>query len=392
MKIWNKLEIEKLVYGGWGLARTDQGIVFVSDVIPGETVRAQQIGVRSDCPIAQPVEIIEPSPNRRNPVCACAQECGGCDWQHIAHPVQLTIKKKVFLECLERTGKLHDLPPVQIFSAHEWNYRLRVQFKVEPARGKKGFYKKGTNEIVDIPACRLLAAPLNDFFADLDLHLASLPESTAEIKAVCGSDGVVASYPAVNGTVMKKALIDVAGSRLSVSGTSFFQSNRHLLEPLGKWAGPWLEGDTFVDLYGGGGFFSVMLGDAFKKGLCIDNEIECIDLAKENLYNNNLPHVETRLVSAENFLLNPSIKDIDCLIVDPPRPGLTRNAREGISALNPNQILYVSCNPSTQARDIGYFVNKMGYTIYKAALFDLYPQTHHMETAIILNKGALRMG
>ncbi|MBD3320406.1 MAG: hypothetical protein GF350_04840, partial [Chitinivibrionales bacterium] len=337
-------------------------------------------------PVAQPTEIHTVSPSRRKPSCDYVNDCGGCDWQHMTHPAQLQAKKDIYIDCLQRNGRLREIPPMQTFSAHEWNYRLRVQLKVNPAQRTRGFYRRGTNEIVNLNGCRLLAERLNRLLHNTNLLFSNLPPSTTELKAICGSDGSLASYPRIDGYTSDRTLIETADSRLAVSGKGFFQSNRYLLEPLGKWAGPWLEGTHFVDLYGGGGFFSVMLGGSFTGGLCIDNDFECIALAQENIRVNELPHISAQHVSAENYLRNRCQKEIDCVIVDPPRPGLTRNARRGIASLNPRIILYVSCNPSTQARDIGYFVNRKGYSIFKTALFDLYPQTHHMETAALLCK------
>jgi len=172
----------------------------------------------------------------------------------------------------------------------------------------------------------------------------------------------------------------------TVSGDSFFQGNRFLLEKLGYRVKEYASGNFFVDMYGGVGFFSVMLADNFSQGLLIESSRDLAGLAQKNISRNAFNHIATDAVSAEHFFKESvhSLPVPDCIIIDPPRPGLTRQVREGIRNLQPRTVVYISCNPSTQARDAGFFVKKCGYKIEKAALFDLYPQTHHIESVLLL--------
>jgi 23S rRNA (uracil1939-C5)-methyltransferase len=154
---------------------------------------------------------------------------------------------------------------------------------------------------------------------------------------------------------------------------------------MGCWASPYVCGEYCVDLYGGTGLFSVMLGKKFSGGLLIESVRSLVNLADDNIESNNCSHFRAVCADAEHFSHFVQQKP-DLLIVDPPRLGLTKQALNAIAATNPSTVLYVSCDPSTQARDVGSLVNKAGYSITHAALFDCYPNTYHIETALLLEK------
>jgi 23S rRNA (uracil1939-C5)-methyltransferase len=175
-----------------------------------------------------------------------------------------------------------------------------------------------------------------------------------------------------------------------VSGDSFFQGNRFVSEKLGTWPLDLLEGDQCVDLYGGVGFFSILLGKRFRRGVLVDNIKAQVELARLNFENNGIGHFSVRAQSVEDFLFCSarSRTPVDCIVIDPPRAGISPRVRDALKKILPRTVLSVSCDPSTHARDIGFFVNMCGYSIVKAALFDLYPNTHHIETAVVLKKRA----
>ena len=375
-----EVKIEKLVYGGHGLARTDEGVVFISDVLPGEIVRAVIDSNTAVKVPACPQEIITPSAYRRTPPCPYAGECGGCNWLHIEYEEQLRIKKNIFLECIERIGKFR-APEPQIFGSPEFNYRIRAQIKIGQNRSA-GFFKQKTNQIVDIASCLLLAEPLNRLFINGAFDGLRGVE-ILNLKTIAGENSV-ASFPQIPMFTLTKTGVRAGKYLFEVNGESFFQNNRFLLEKLGTWALDDVGGESCVDLYGGTGFFSVMLAERFKGGLLVEFREEQVQEAIRNFKINKVDNFKAvcgPVEQASRFVKSRP----DLLIVDPPRPGLTMNARKEIAKLNASKILYVSCNPSTQARDIAFFVNRAGYKVEKTALFDLYPNTYHLETVMLLS-------
>ncbi|MGA2506781.1 MAG: hypothetical protein ABSF80_04820 [Chitinispirillaceae bacterium] len=379
------VSIEKLVFGGMGLARTDRGIIFVNDVVPDETVEIELCGKKGGVTVARPVKVLEPSPARRTPPCSLYGKCGGCDWLHIEYKTQVDCKKEMLVDCMRRIGRIENLPPVEVIIADEFGYRHRAQIKIDK-NGNAGFYSRHTNTVVPVRRCPLLVDPLNKLLNGIADRNISIPRSLKSIMVVAGDNGSIASYPVITGQTSANVMITAGNRTFEVPGHDFFQSNRPLLERLGAWAGNYVSGDSCVDLYGGGGFFSVMLADQFKHGLLIESIGTQVASALRNFAKNDVRHFTARKGVAENLLQFAGAKPVDCLIVDPPRSGLTEKVRHAVAALKPRTILYVSCNPSTQARDVGFLITKAGYVITHAAIFDLYPNTHHIESLLILEK------
>ncbi len=379
--------VEKMVYGGYGLAYIDKGVVFIEQVLPEETVEIEIIDKKGGIPFARPLETIKQSPYRRQPSCGYYGVCGGCDWQHIAYTQQIQYKRDIFVDCLVRIGKIDSIPEIEIIPSPEWGYRIRAQLKVDKAAQNIGFYHKKSNEVIEIKKCPLLNSEINTLLEKQKQIVNKLPKTCKQIKVIAGDNGSVTSSPAIKDFTQHSALITVAQKKFSVTGNSFFQGNSFLLEKLGLWAKETVSGDFFIDMYGGVGFFSILLADNFSQGLLVENNKALTSLAEENISHNSLSRIAVKTISAESFFNNEanSLPVPDCLVVDPPRPGLTGEVREGIGGLKPAAIVYISCNPATQETDVGIFVKKCGYSIEKAALFDLYPQTHHIETVLLLS-------
>jgi len=382
-----RLKVEKLVYGGLGLCRTDEGVVFVDQVLPGEVVEAEVAGKRGGARVARIQEILEKSPDRIMPRCEYYTVCGGCDWQYIDYAYQTRVKRDIFIDCLQRIGKIDVIPEIEVFTSPEWHCRIRAQFQVDADRGYLGFFKKGTHEIVPVKTCPLLDSAVDNILQNQSQYYHVLPRNIMQIKVIAGSDGAVASKPVIEGLTQDTVKISVGDAVFSVNGDSFFQGNGFLLQELGGWATQQVSGKFFIDMYGGLGFFSVMLGRNYSKGLIVESVREQAVQAKANLVTNAMEHIAVKAVSAEEFFRDSKNLKArpDLLVLDPPRTGLSNIVRQGIcDDLKPAMILYVSCDPSTQARDVGLFTKKYGYSIGCAALFDLYPQTHHIETVLLL--------
>lgn len=380
-----KLYIERLVFGGSGLARTERGIVLVEGCVPGETVNADISGSRGGVLRANVKEIITPSPDRRIPLCPYAEVCGGCNWQHITYQQQVKSKHAILIDCLRRIGKISDIPPIEIITSPEWNYRTRAQFQIDRRHKLLGLFKKKSHEVIGIDRCPVLCPALNAILKNSEEVLTALHRRVKQIKVVSGLDSSVASYPVIKGLTHKSTTIKVAGRYMCVSGRDFSQANGLLLEKFGLWAKNMVSGDSFMDIFGGIGLFSLLLGNHFKRGILVEIDRGMTARATKNLSLNHMHHIQTIASSAEDFFSQNRLQTPDLMIVNPPRTGLTEVVRRGILRIMPGHLLYVSCNPSTLARDVGFMFSNSGYSIEKGALVDFYPQTHHMETALLLS-------
>jgi tRNA/tmRNA/rRNA uracil-C5-methylase (TrmA/RlmC/RlmD family) len=248
-----------------------------------------------------------------------------------------------------------------------------------------GFYKQKSHDVVAINACPLLTTPLNKLLEDIRTTPWGIREDIDQIKVIAGDSDSIATEPLLRMAV-PTTTITIGNAVFIVRGDSFFQNNIYLSEVLGTWAHNKVSGDTCVDLYGGLGFFSILLGKSFSSGILIESVASQIRLAQQNFTDNGLSHFTTKAQMVEDFLEAARIqkRSIDCCIVDPPRSGLSPAARKNLAYVKPKYILYISCNPSTQARDAGFLVNTGKYRMTHCAVFDLYPNTSHLETAVIL--------
>jgi 23S rRNA (uracil1939-C5)-methyltransferase len=395
------IRIEKMVHGGLGLSRTDDGVVFVEGVMPGETIEAvwdSSSRVRGTL-VAACLAIVEPSPNRRQPVCPLfgPNGCGGCDWMHMAYDTQLSIKEGIFRESLARVGRISDIPPIAVHASPELGYRRRVQFKVSMETKKIGFFKRKSHDIAGLSQCPLLSQPLNDLLRDAPSYFDKLDPATRELKVISGEEAAcktqcppLSSSPVISGITGPRTALFCDTHVFPVSGSGFFQGNLFLAPTLGKLAAEWCGGDTFLDLYGGSGFFSVFAASRFSKGICVDSEEDLIAMAGETFALNGISSVVAEKSFAREFLDRSRARKLaaDCCIVDPPRTGLDDGVAAALARFGPRKILYVACDPATQARDAGFLINKCGYRCEKAALLDFYPQTHHLETALLLSRAS----
>jgi 23S rRNA (uracil1939-C5)-methyltransferase len=379
-----QLKIEKLVHGGRGLARSETGVVFVEGVCAGELVEATVQKSAGGVPVALVTRILESAPERIVPQCPLFGRCGGCEWQHIRYDAQVVSKVSIFKDCLERIAKLKDMPAIEVVTADSWNYRIRAQFKSDNV--SLGFFKRNSHTVVPIHDCPLLVAPLNMVLSHQKEYAGTLTFSSVGLKVIAGSEGSVASTPVLAGFTQREITISVGASEFRVSGNSFFQNNSFLLERLAAWVAPFCAGKQVVDLYGGAGFFAICSGKAAESALLVENDPLSVSQARQNFTANDCANMSAVCMTAERFLLTADKKKMECLIVDPPRPGLSASVRESVAIVKPQTVVYVSCNPSTQARDLQLLLSKGEYEIEKAVIFDLYPQTHHLETVVVLGR------
>jgi 23S rRNA (uracil1939-C5)-methyltransferase len=396
------IKIEKMVHGGLGLSRTDEGVIFVEGVMPGETVETEiDAGARvRGSMVGSCATIVEASPMRRKAVCPVFGVCGGCDWMHMAYDAQLLIKEGIFRETCARIGRIPNLPSLVVTASPELGYRRRVQFKIDPGKKQAGFFRRKSNSITPLSYCPLLSGPLNDLLEEIPSNFDKLAPTTREIKALSGDEDAslggdgsktyarIASSPVVQGVTGANTVIRCDSYTFRISGGGFFQSNLFLAPKLGLLAAEWCGGETFFDLYGGGGFFSVFASSRFSRGFCVDVGEDHAAMARQTFADNCITSVAIEKNTVLGFLKRAISEKLtpDCCIVDPPRTGLEPGVAPALAKLGPRAILYVSCDPATQARDAAYLIGQCSYHLEKTALFDCYPQTHHIETVMLLTR------
>lgn len=376
--------IEKCVFGGDGLARHDGRTYFVSRALPGEKVQLGPVYKKKQVYLSSVQEIIEASPYRREAPCSYYDECGGCNWQHVEYEHQLELKLSMVKESLNHVFGEDCIPEIELISGEEWYYRHRAQLKVRD--GEIGFFANKSHDVVDILHCRVLCKELNVFMNEArDYDLSHIKE----IKVIAGSHGKVASYPILQESTVMIDEMDVNGKKIEVTGMSFFQQNRELTPKLGDWVRKRVKGGNVIDLFGGSGFFSLMVHDSVKEVVLVELEESLTRLAEKNVLNNKAENIEVVCSSVDNFFSSEHFKDLShdvTVIVDPPRGGLSRSTVEVLSNTPMEQLIYVACDPNTQVRDVKLLKEQGGFEIKECALFDLYPNTHHMETVLVLQR------
>lgn len=354
-----RVTIEKLVYGGAGMVRTEHGVVFVPKTLPGEVAEVQIVERKKDYAVGKVVEIVARSADRREPVCPNYETVGCCHWQHIAYEKQVEFKETILRESLERLGKIRWDGPINKIVGPDRNYRLRATFHVKD--GKLGFVEESTNKVVPIRECSALAPELNRFLQEAS------PITT--LKRV---------------NVVATPFATVHGLRYRLNPKTFFQSNRFLLdafvsEVLRVSASP----RFILDLYCGSGFFSLPLARVAERVIGVDR-IPPRD-ARENARRNRIPNVEFVRADVDQFLSRCALRP-EVVLLNPPRSGAGRRNIERIVKFKPERIVYVSCNPTTFAPEAAMLGVK-GYELRRLTLLDQFPHTYHIETIAMFGRG-----
>ncbi|HKW34256.1 MAG TPA: 23S rRNA (uracil(1939)-C(5))-methyltransferase RlmD [Candidatus Acidoferrum sp.] len=430
-----RLSIEKLVYGGDGLAHAEGNTVFVPYVLPGEEVRAAKKTKQKKLLWADLLEVTSPAKERSAAKCPHFQKCGGCHYQHISPTEQLRLKKEILRETLSRLGGISWDGPIAEHAADPYGYRNRAQWALRDGMPRAlGYFLAESSVILPIDECPVLSPLLAQTFLKLQdmTRTGALPAGVQEIEAFADSaDKKIALNVAFDKfpkpaeeliSVFRNALPqmeslllldqkknkfelsgpgyltqEAGGYQYRVSHLSFFQVNRFLIEDLLKTVVANAKGETALDLYAGVGFFTLQLAKTFAKVVSVDANLAATrdllanaELAKVAVASHN-EHVE-------EFLRKTSEKP-EFVVLDPPRAGLGASAAKDLAELGANEIVYLSCDPSTLARDLAVLTNsarkpkEIGapsnrYEITEMHLFDLFPQTFHIETLVRLRRAS----
>jgi 23S rRNA (uracil1939-C5)-methyltransferase len=384
-----EVQIERILPGGVGLAHADGRTVLVGLAAPGDHLRVRVDRVRGSVAFASIVEIISPSPVRREPPCPYFGRCGGCDFQQLDYQAQLASKVEIIRDCLSRIARLDAPAEIPITgSPLAWRYRSRAQWQYDPRHKQLGYFERGTHRVCDVVECPVLVPVLEETLATLrkEMQAGGLPAYAEDFQAVAGDEGASLAPPVGQHLTTREVSRTINGYRYRFSAEGFFQINHELLAPLVASALGDADGESAVDLYCGAGLFTLPLASRFARVVGVEANATALRYARRNLSDAGLDNAEFIPATVSDWLKEHAEKyaPADFVLLDPPRSGVEdASAIEGILALRPRRIAYVSCDPATLARDLkGLTVG--GYMLDSIAAFDMFPQTHHVETVVHL--------
>ncbi len=390
----------------------DGRAVFVPFGLVGERVRVKLTEEKKNFARGEILQILQFSDERIQPRCKHFGECGGCHYQHFPYEKQLEIKTEILRDQLTRIGKIEN-PPVQPIVAcpNAWNYRNHIQFSLTD-EGKLGFVGTGLASVQTIPIteCHLPEPPINNFWRQLEFEPETDVERVSlragndeELMLILESDspeppeieieaGISVAHVYEDNSVVVAGndhiLIRVLDRDFKVSASSFFQVNTPMAEKMVEHLFTCLPislSTTLLDLYCGVGLFSAFFAPKCGRVIGVESSASACEDFAVNL--DEFDNVELYEGAAEEVLpsLVGQVGNLSYVIVDPPRAGIERHALDAIVQLKPQRIAYVSCDPSTLARDAARLIAG-GYKLSDVTPFDMFPQTFHIESVSLFER------
>ena len=389
------MTVEKLVYGGDGLARLDGRVVLAPFVLPGERVRLRAEQEKPGLVKALTEAVLDPSTGRVPAPCPYFGRCGGCHYQHAAYELQLTAKRQILVEELRRLGKIEPPEDVTVVSGEPWGYRNRAQVHIE--NGRIGYREARSHRLCAIERCPIASPKVNEVLAALAAMLRDprWPRFVRGLEIFTDEHQVQLTVTETERPVARRffewcgetipGMVEGAldyEQRFRVSRNSFFQVNRFLPDRLVETALDATGGETALDLYAGVGLFTLALARRFAKVTAVESGSAAVRDLEFNAARAGLSNVTAAASAAERFLESLETAP-DCVLLDPPRAGLGKIVVRRLCELKPRTLAVVSCDPATLARDLAGLVAS-GYRIDRIALVDLFPQTYHLESVVRL--------
>jgi 23S rRNA (uracil1939-C5)-methyltransferase len=391
--------VEKLVYGGDGLARLEGRVVFAPFVLPGERIRVQTWREQPGLVRAHTLEVLEPAPERVAAPCPVFGRCGGCHYQHAPYEYQLAAKRDVLVDQLRRLGKMEPPETIAVAAAEPWGYRNRAQLHIEGRR--IGYREAGSHSLCEVSQCPVASPKINETIHALAgmLYNPRWPRFVRSLEIFTDEQQVQLNVLDTDQPVAKRFFdwcaeeipglvenaLDYQG-RFRVSRNSFFQVNRFLLDRLVEVALEGAEGETALDLYAGVGLFSLALARGFKEVAAVESGSGAVRDLQFNAERASLANLRAERQTAEEYLQKLE-RAPDFVLLDPPRAGLGKAVVRRLAELRPRQVTVVSCDPATLARDLAG-LTAAGYGVENMTLVDLFPQTFHLETVVRLRRVA----
>lgn len=382
-----ELEIDDLTNLGSGVGRIDGWVVMVPYALGGERVKARIYRNHKNYSEADLVEVVRPSPDRVEPQCSLFGVCGGCQYQHLSYAGQLEWKRKQVADLMKRIGGIDfEVSPTHP-SPKQYGYRSKLTPHYErPRNGNMpvGFIMQGRrNTLVDVEQCPIASQAINKALLEARARIKnSNPRRGGTLLLRDCMEGVCQD----NNAIQTERVGDIA---YQFCAGEFFQNNPFILPELIDYAISEAQGTKYlVDAYCGVGVFALASAKKFEKVAGVEISSKAIVCANANAKINNIDNCEFLIGKAETIFADVSKKfegENTSMIIDPPRAGCDTKFLEQLIEFSPKKLVYVSCGPDTQARDLA-FLTTHGYKLLKLQPFDLFPQTRHIENVATLEK------
>jgi 23S rRNA (uracil1939-C5)-methyltransferase len=413
------VQIEKPIYGGAFLARVEGKATFVPLALPGEQARVRVTEEKRGYATAEVEEIVVAAAERVAPACKHFAACGGCQYQHAEYKAQLTYKQAILRETLERGG-VSAAEEIAVLAGEPWAYRNRIRLAFD-ADGRAGYRGRQSHAVIAIDECPI-AAPSLVQAAFSAAELFGVSSRPAELSLFCNAaetsmlatvftigaarvpltdyfDALFSQVPSLRGvelvelyqgqprTVARAGAESIAyraaGFEYRVDHGAFFQINRWLMNELVECVTHELSGGLAWDLFAGVGLFARKLAGSFGQVVAVESATAAMVALEENLKGTNATAVKAATLEFLRGAVEGQRPDL--IVVDPPRAGLGAETTELLGRIGAPQLVYVSCDPATLARDLHALVGA-GYAIERVTLADLFPQTFHLETVVRLRR------
>ncbi|HOX16242.1 MAG TPA: class I SAM-dependent RNA methyltransferase [Smithellaceae bacterium] len=376
------LKIESVAFGGHGIGRVEGFVIFVPFTAPGDVVEIEIVERKKKFARGRVLKIIEPSIQRIQPLCRYYGECGGCSYQHIHYESQLKIKRKQVEEAFLKIGRIAQPPVAEVIpSPRIYAYRGKAQLHAaKTAEGfKLGFMDISGGRMMDIERCEIM---------DETINLQIQQARTKGDVSFDQSDLIFWSDVPENSeeTIVRK----VKDREFLIPRTGFFQANLYLTDRMVDEVCRLMDQKkvgTIIDACCGSGLFSIFLAPYARRMIGVEINKKSVDCARLNAERHRIENTEFICGDIEEFLKDQAQKmdAVDVIILDPPRTGLSPVALAALASLASQHIIYISCNPATQARDVK-FLNEHGYDLQNLQPLDMFAQTEHIETIGLLQR------
>jgi len=366
------LTVHDIAFGGEGVGRVDDFVVFVPFVLAGEIVEAEIREVKKNFARARRLRVMQPSPERVEPACRYFGACGGCQYQHVEYAAQLRLKQKQIADLFEHVGKFpRDAVAPVVPCPQPYGYRNRIMIRSQWNKPEQklniGFVRWDCGLVEDIEECRIAEPALNQ-----------------EIRRV-------RQNPPPKGGL--KVVLRIPPENWDVPPDSFFQNNFFLLPKLVETVREFLRAGGarhLVDLYCGVGFFSIELAGAVESFVGVEYDQRAIQSARQNAAARNIGNGRFIAATVEEVLpetLKRFSPQRTTVILDPPRKGCLPRTLQFLREMKPAQIVYVSCHPATMARDLNILCDNAVFELRRVTPLDMFPQTQHVECVADVRAG-----